>query len=148
MRKKLPGIASATKRLASGSHQTYYYAWRGGPLRKAEDGTPLQPADARFFVAYTDAHRARKMPATGTMFNLVALFRSSVEFTSLSDKTRKSYGRYLKMIEEDHGDMPLDVVENPKARGEFKSWRDKLAKPRPRPPFQLAALDFSKRGTT
>jgi integrase len=61
------------------------------------------------------------------MFNLVALFRSSAEFTSLSDKTRKSYDRYLKMIEEDHGDMPLEVVEHPKARGEFKSWRDKLA---------------------
>ncbi len=131
MRKNLPGIASATKKLASGKRQTYYYAWRGGPLLRAEDGTPLQPEDARFFVAYTDAHRARKMPAQGTMFNLVVLFRSSAEFTSLSDKTRKSYSRYLKMIEEDHGDMPLEVVEHPKARGEFKSWRDKLAN-RPR----------------
>ena len=61
------------------------------------------------------------------MFNLVALYRSSAEFTSLSDKTRKGYGRYLKMIEEDHGDMPLEVVEHQKARGEFKTWRDKLA---------------------
>ena len=123
--------SSATKKLANGTRRTYFYAWRGGPLIKAEDGTPLKPEDPRFFVAYTDAHRARKMPAQGTMFNLVALFRSSAEFTSLSDKTRKSYSRYLKMIEEDHGDMPIEVVEHPKARGEFKSWRDKLAdKPR------------------
>lgn len=83
MRKKLPGIASATKKLANGTHRTYYYAWRGGPLLKAEDGTPLKPEDPRFFVAYTDAHRARKMPATGTMFNLVALFRSSADFRGL-----------------------------------------------------------------
>ncbi|HET7384929.1 MAG TPA: tyrosine-type recombinase/integrase [Pseudolabrys sp.] len=131
MRKKLPGIASATKKLADGTRRKYFYAWRGGPLIKAEDGTPLKPEDPRFFVAYTDAHRARKMPAQGTMFNLVALFRSSAEFTSLSDKTRKSYSRYLKMIEENHGDMPIEVVEHPKARGEFKSWRDQLAdKPR------------------
>src|SRR5207344_2476015 len=101
--KHLIGIASATKKLTDGSRRTYYYAWRGGPLLKAEDGTPLQPEDPRFFVSYTDAHRARKMPAQGTMFNLVALYRSSSEFTSLSDKTRRSYSHYLKMIEEDHG---------------------------------------------
>jgi integrase len=127
MRRNIPGIASATKKLANGTRRTYFYAWRGGPLIRAEDGTPLQPDDPRFFVAFTDAHRTRKLPATGTMFNLVALFRSSAEFTSLSNKTRKSYGRYLKMIEDDHGDMPVEVVEHSKARGEFKSWRDKLA---------------------
>jgi integrase len=127
MRRYLPGVSSATKKLANGTRRTYYYAWRGGPLLKADDGAPLQPEDPHFFVAYTEAHRARKTPAQGTMFNLVALYRSSAEFTSLSNKTRKSYGRYLKMIEEDHGDMPVEVVEHSKARGEFKSWRDKLA---------------------
>src|SRR5450759_71204 len=127
MRRYLPGVSSATKKLANGTRRTYYYAWRGGPLLKADDGAPLQPEDPHFFVAYTEAHRARKTPAQGTMFNLVAVFRSSAEFTSLSDKTRKSYGRYLKMIEKDHGDMPVEVVEHSKARGEFKSWRDRLA---------------------
>ena len=131
MRKHLPGVASATKKLADGTRREYYYAWRGGPLLKAQDGTPLQPEDPRFFVAYTDAHRARKIPGQGKMLSLVAMYRSSAEFTSLSDKTQKSYRRYLKMIEEDHGDMPLEVVDHPKARGEFKNWRDKLAhKPR------------------
>jgi integrase len=127
MRKELPGIASATKKLADGTRRRYYYAWRGGPLLKAEDGTPLQPEDPRFFVAYTDAHRARKMPMQGTLFSLIALYRSSVEFTSLTDKTRKSYGRYLRLIEDEFGDMPIEAVEHPKARGEFKAWRDKLS---------------------
>src|SRR5205085_2814055 len=103
MRKHLTGIASATKKLADGSRRRYYYAWRGGPLLKAGDGTPLQPEDPRFFVAYTDAHRARKMPMQGTLFSLIALYRSSAEFTSLADKTSKSYGRYLRMIEDDFG---------------------------------------------
>jgi hypothetical protein len=55
MRKQLPGVASATKKLADGTRRKYYYPWRGGPLLKADDGTPLQPDDPRFFVAYTDA---------------------------------------------------------------------------------------------
>jgi hypothetical protein len=82
MRKELPGIASATKKLADGTRRKYYYAWRGGPMLKAEDGTPLQPEDPRFFVAYTDAHRARRAPMQGTLFSLIALYRSSIEFTS------------------------------------------------------------------
>jgi integrase len=129
--KNFPGVASAIKTLADGTQRKYFYAWRGGPLLKSEDGSPLQPNDPRFFVAYTDAHRTRKTPAQGTMFNLVALFRSSTEFTSCADKTRKSYNRYLKLIENEFGDMTNEVVEHPKARGEFKAWRDKLAdKPR------------------
>lgn len=127
MRRELPGIASATKKLADGTRRKYYYAWRGGPLLKAEDGTALQPNDPRFFVAYTDAHRARKLPVQGTMFNLIALYRSSSEFTGLADKTRKSYAHYLRMIEDDYGDMPLEVIGHPKARGEFKAWRDRFS---------------------
>jgi integrase len=127
MRKELPGVASATKKLADGTRRKYYYAWRGGPLLKAEDGTPLQPHDPRFFVAYTDAHRARRAPMQGTLFSLIALYRSSTEFTSLSEKTRKSYSRYLRLIEDDFGDMPIEAVEHPKARGEFKGWRDRLS---------------------
>ena len=127
MRKALPGVASATKKLADGTRRKYYYAWRGGPLLKAKDGTPLRPEDPRFFVAYTDAHRARRVPMQGTLFILIALYRSSTEFTSLSEKTRKSYGRYLRLIEGEFGDMPIEAVEQPKARGEFKAWRDRLS---------------------
>ena len=79
MRKRLPGIASATKKLADGTQRKYYYAWRGGPLLKAEDGAPLQPNDPRFFVAYTDTHRSRTKRPEGTMFTLIASFRASAE---------------------------------------------------------------------
>jgi integrase len=63
----------------------------------------------------------------GTLFSLIALYRSSTEFTSLSEKTRKSYSHYLRLIEDGFGDMPVDAVEHPKARGEFKAWRDRLS---------------------
>jgi hypothetical protein len=122
MRVELKGLASATKKLASGTSRTYYYAWRGGPMLKAPDGTPLNPKDPRFQVAFVEAHRARKAPSQGTMFTLVAFFRQSAEYrTEIGDKTRASYNRYLKMIEAEFGDLPLRALENPKARGEFNN---------------------------
>lgn len=132
MRKRLPGLASSTKKLADGSTREYYYAWRGGPLLKDGAGLPLKPSDPRFFVAYTDAHRARTKPTDGTMKSLIVMFRNSSEYSKdISPKTRTSYDRYLKLIEEEFGDMVLDDVQHKSARGEFKTWRDGMAdKPR------------------
>jgi hypothetical protein len=131
-RRKLPGVASATKRLADGTLRRYYYAWRGGPLLKGEDGTPLQAGDPAFHVAYTAAHAARRKPAAGTLFSLIAAFKTSSEFTGIrSEKTKKDYRRYLKMIEDEFGTMPVAAVEDKRARGKFKEWRDTMAN-RPR----------------
>jgi hypothetical protein len=43
--KLLPGLATASKTLADGSKQKYFYAWRGGPMLKDADGKPLQIGD-------------------------------------------------------------------------------------------------------
>jgi integrase len=126
-RRKLPGVATASKRLADGTRRKYYYAWRGGPLLKAEDGTPLAPNDPQFAVAYAAAHAERKKPATGTMFSLIAAYRASTEFTGRAESTQRDYRRYLKMIEEEFGTMPLTVVQDRRARGKFKEWRDGMA---------------------
>jgi integrase len=127
-RRKLPGVASATKRLADGTLRRYYYAWRGGPLIKGEDGTPLRPGDPAFHVAFAAAHAARRKPAAGTLFSLIAAFRTSSEFTGIrSEKTKKDYRRYLKMIEDEFGTMPVEAVEDKRARGRFKEWRDTMA---------------------
>jgi integrase len=126
-RRKLPGVATATKQLADGTRQRYYYAWRGGPLLKAEDGTPLEPGDPAFHVAYAAAHAARKKPAAGTLFSLIAAFKASSEFNKVADKTKADYRRYLKLIEDEFGTMPLPAVEDRRARGKFKAWRDTMA---------------------
>jgi integrase len=130
-KRKLPGVASATKRLADGTLRRYYYAWRGGPMLKSDDGKPLAPADPVFHAAYAKAHADRKKPAAGTLFSLVATFRNSTEFDHLSEKTKSDYRRYLKLIEEEFGAMPLAAVEDKRARGKFKAWRDTMAN-RPR----------------
>jgi integrase len=126
-RRKLPGVATASKRLADGSVRKYYYAWRGGPMLKGDDGVPLAPGDPQFFVAYTAAHAERTKPVTGTLFSLVAAFKASTEFTTLSDSSKKAYRRYLKMIEEEFGTMSLSVVQDRRARGKFKTWRATMA---------------------
>jgi hypothetical protein len=105
-RRKLPGVASATKRLADGTKQKYYYAWRGGPMLKGDDGKPLQPNDPQFVVAYTAAHAERKKPPAGNLFSLIAAYKISSEFTGRAAQTQKDYRRYLRMIEEEFGAIP------------------------------------------
>jgi integrase len=127
-RRKLPGVASATKVLADGTRRKYYYAWRGGPMLKSADGKPLAPSDPEFFTTYTTAHRERKKPASGgTLFSLISAFKASTEFTGLAERTRKDYTRFLKMIENEFGAMPLEAAQDRRARGKFKEWRDGLA---------------------
>jgi hypothetical protein len=126
-RRKLPGVATASKRLSDGTRRKYYYAWRGGPMLKSEDGAPLLPNNPQFAVSYAAAHAERTKPAAGTMFSLIAAFKTSTEFTALAEVTKKSYRRYLKIIEEEFGTMPLSVVQDRRARGKFKVWRDGMA---------------------
>lgn len=126
-RRKLPGVAVATKRLADGTRRRYYYAWRGGPLLKDDTCKPLQPSDPQFVVAYAAAHTQRKKPTVGTLFSLIASYRASSEFTGRAAKTQKDYRRYLKLIEEEFGTMSLAVVQDRRARGKFKEWRETMA---------------------
>jgi integrase len=45
----------------------------------------------------------------------------------VAEKTQKDYRRYLRMIEEEFRTMPLNVVQDLRARGKFKAWRDQFA---------------------
>lgn len=138
--KVLPGLATATKTLADGSRRRYFYAWRGGPMLKDDRGVPLLPGDSRFVPAYSAALEARKKPATGTLFSLIAAFKSTSEFAKLAPRTKKDYQRFLGVIESEFGDMPVSLVEKPKARGMFKAWRDRIASAKPLGPKERAEL--------
>jgi integrase len=86
----------------------------------------MQPRDPMFHVAYAKAHEARKTPAAGAMFSLIAAYKASSDFPT-NEKTASDYRRYLKLIEEEFGSMPIAVVEDKRARGKFKAWRDTMA---------------------
>jgi integrase len=49
------------------------------------------------------------------------------EYRQLAPSTQRAYAAYLKLIEDDFGDLPLAALKDPRMRGEFKAWRDRFA---------------------
>jgi len=125
MRVHLKGVHRVHRRLVNGEIRTHWYAWRGGPRLTGNPGSP------EFIQSYTEAHAARIKPAEGRVASLISEFKTSSEHMRLSDATRRAYASYLKMIEAEFGDMPIEALCDPRVRGEFKAWRDRMAdKPR------------------
>jgi integrase len=120
LRVNLPGVASATKELATGEKVTYYYAWRGGPRLKGEPGTP------EFVSSYEQAHRERVTPDGSVFKSIIADYLSSRAFTDLRDRTKSDYQKLIAKIENKFGDLPLAALEDPNVTKEFLSWRDKI----------------------
>lgn len=118
MRVRLKGIASAKKKLADGTTQTYFYAWRGGPRLSGDPGSP------EFHASYNAAVATRNKPDGRTLFSLIAEFKASSEWAKLGQASKKEYTRYLKLIENEFGSMPVSGLAHPECRGDFMEWRD------------------------
>jgi len=54
-------------------------------------------------------------------------YQRSDDFLSLRDRTRADYVKQLRLIETEFGDFPLRCLAAPRTRGEFMTWRDRLA---------------------
>ena len=121
MRVVLKGVHKVRARLADGSIKTYYYAWRGGPQLFATPGTP------EFIAQFNEAHAAERQPRRGTLMSAIAQFKASAEYDKLSEFSRRAYLSYLKLIENEFGDMPLSALSDRRVRGDFKTWRDGFA---------------------
>lgn len=117
----LRGVHTVRTKLASGTTATYYYAWRGGPRLEGE------PGSARFLESYNAAHAARKEIPRNTLQKLIADYRVTDEFTGRAEASKRDYRRYLAAIEAKFGDMTLRAVQDPRARGIFKRWRDSMS---------------------
>jgi integrase len=117
----LKGIHKVKRRLANGEIRAHYYAWRGGPAINAQPGTP------EFVRAYNDAHAGLRQPRAGTLMTIIAAYKAAPEFSKLATSTRGAYLSYIKLIEDEFGDLPLAALADRRIRGEFKSWRDKFA---------------------
>jgi integrase len=121
MRVSLKGIHEVQKKNPDGTVKaTYVYAWRGGPRLKEKPGTPA------FHAEYAAAVATRKQAPDDTVFGLVAAYKQASEFTTKRPKTRKDYLRYLKLIEEEFGDMPIEALSDRRVRNDFRVWRDKM----------------------
>jgi hypothetical protein len=102
----------------------YYYAWRGGPKLRGEPGSP------EFINSYNDAIASQKRPVSGTLLTDHGISKLG----RILEEVRRDAARvkaYLRLIEDKFGDMPIEALSDPRVRGEFKAWRDKMAdKPR------------------
>jgi len=76
---------------------------------------------------YHEAHASIRKPRSGTLMSLVTEFKASAEFRRLRPSSIRSYSAYIKLIENEFGDLPLAALDDPRTRGEFKSWRDRYA---------------------
>lgn len=121
MRVRLKGIHEVKMRLATGETRHYFYAWRGGPRIDAEPRSP------DFIRLYHEAYASVRRLNPATLTTLIAEFKSSAEFRQLSPSSIRSYLSYIKLIEDEFGDLPLVALTDRRIRGEFKSWRDRFA---------------------
>jgi integrase len=116
MRVQIRGIHTTYKKLANGETKKYYYVGKGGPRIDAEPGTP------EFLRLYGEAVELKR-PNIGTMRSLIDYFLDSDEFKGGSIHSKRSYRRYLRLIDAKFGTMPIAAVEDKRARGEFKAFR-------------------------
>jgi integrase len=121
MRVRLKGLNSITKRLADGTLRTYWYAWKGGPPLRGEPGTP------EFIASYNEAVARKVTPPTGVLISVLQGYQASAEFAGLAARTRSDYVKQIKLIEGQFGDFPLAALTDPRTRGVFMAWRDRLA---------------------
>ncbi|WP_026202590.1 tyrosine-type recombinase/integrase [Bradyrhizobium sp. WSM2793] len=118
MRVVLKGIHRVKRKLANGETKVHFYAWRGGPAIEAKPGSP------EFVREYHDAHASLRQPRSGTFMTIIAQYKAAPEFTGLAASTRRAYLAYVKLIEDEFGDLPVAALADRRVRGEFKSWRD------------------------
>lgn len=122
MRVKLKGLNQSRKKLADGTTVTYYYAWRGGPRLEGKPGSP------EFMESYNLALEERKgRHRKDNLRWLIDDYLGSAEFKLLSERSQKDYAAHARLIDAEFGDMPLKLLEDRRARGEFLAWRDQLA---------------------
>jgi hypothetical protein len=122
MRVRLKGINSYKAKLADGTTQTYWYAWKRGPRLQGEPGTP------EFIASYNEAVAQRIKPPSGSLFALLQAYQASEDFRQLAPRTQDDYKRIIrKEIEPEFADFPLSGLADRRTRGIFMEWRDKLA---------------------
>lgn len=122
MRVRLKGLNRVCKKMADGSSITYYYAWKGGPRLEGKLGSP------DFMASYNrECGERRGSHRKDILRWVIDDYLGSAEFNSLSERSRKDYASHARHIDAEFGDLPIKLIEDRRARGEFLAWRDRIA---------------------
>jgi integrase len=99
--------------------QVYWYAWRGGPRLRGEEGS------AAFWASYNEAIQSRHIPEAGRFRSLVSLYRASPDYTKLAPATKENWGPWLDRIAE-YFKLSIAQFERPeKIRPIIRKWRNR-----------------------
>ncbi|MGN6147076.1 tyrosine-type recombinase/integrase [Rhizobium sp.] len=120
MRVELKGLHKTNKTLADGSKREYYYAWKNGPRIKAKYGT------TEFYDEFRRLTKERKSPDANSFQSIISLYKRT-ELQQKKASTRRSYLQYIKLIEDEFGDMPISAIEETGSRAVFLDWRAEMA---------------------
>jgi integrase len=152
MAKKLKGVQRFKKKNAQGAIVTYYYLRGVGKITPltGDENLPFWPGTTAFLKAYNAALNRendctptpRPRPSmqvvpeiksiASTIRTLILAYRASINFTSLSQRTRGDYTRVLTEVETKWGGYYLSDFEKKDIRPQLLAWRDERAKASPR----------------
>lgn len=124
MEGKLVGVHKVRVKLADGSEETYYYAWRGkgAPRIHAKPGTK---AFTQEFIRLTRDREQKSRD--GTMGSLISDYMQSAIFRKLAVSTRRDYERILAAIRIKFETFPIAAIEARGSRRVFLAWRDTMS---------------------
>jgi integrase len=122
VRVKLPGVNTATKKLADGTTKIYHYHRESSTRLEGERGS------AEFVKSYTTAEARTRDRAKGAVLQLSHQYTASPEFALLAASTQVEYKRMLGKAEDIFGEMPISALNDPRVKSDFLDWRDTVAK--------------------
>ena len=124
VRAEYPGVFRTYKTLKDGTRRAYWYHRATGTRLTGE------PGSREFMMDCADAERTLKARHSGDTFNgLIREYTASPEFMDkLSASTQREYKRMLTTAEPVFGDMPREVLADPKVRRDFLDWRAKVVR--------------------
>lgn len=125
MRVKIKGINKVKKRLASGEVRTFYYH------RATGSRLPGKPGESEFMAAFAKANEVTPKD-TGTIAALIRTYLLSLKFEKKRPATQREYKRMATHLENEFGTMPIRLLRNPRVRGVFLAYHEKIGRDRPR----------------
>ena len=76
---------------------------------------------------------SRRKPDKRELHSLIVEFKHSAEFETLKPASRRNYLAYLRLIENESGDMPVEPLADPEVRASSNDGGTDLRRPHARP---------------
>jgi integrase len=127
VRLRLKGINWVRRKLADGTIKEYPYLGRGRGAVPLEGGRDSEEARQRLVASYIQARKRYREREPNTLKGIITAYMLSPAFTTLRERTRASYQKIIRKIEDAFGDLPIAALNDPRVTKEFLDWRDSMA---------------------